>query len=69
MKTMLAAAVLAASTLVGLGTATEASAQPGDRSYYGSHRGPGYDGDRRGHYGRHHRRPVRICRHGRCFYR
>ena len=70
MKKMLAAALVAASTLGGLAAAlpTAADAQPYNRSSYGPHRGPGH-AYRRGHYGRHHRQPVRVCRQGRCFYR
>lgn len=76
MKTMLAAAAMAATTLVGMaaGVPTAAVAQPYGRPYYGPHRGPGWNSYRRGYYGRYHRYPARVCRtrpNGvtRCFYR
>ena len=75
MKKTLAAAAVAASTLVGMAAAMPAPASAQvvidyGNPYYGPVRGPGWGAYRRGYYGRYHRYPVRVCGpRGRCWWR
>ena len=68
MKTMITAAALAAATLGGMAVApATADAQP--RYWHGPAHGARWHTWRHGYYGRYHRYPIRVCRHGRCWYR